>query len=70
MPHICLQATNVLLRSNTSDPRGVTAKIADFGLSVKMDAQDTHVSRLYHGTLTHMAPEVLLMGHQSKAADV
>ena len=65
-----LQVQNVLLRSNASEGRCVTAKIADFGLSLKMDKQETHVSKVFQGTLTHMAPEVLLDGHQSKAADV
>ncbi len=64
------QVQNILLRSNASEGRCVTVKIADFGLSLKMDKQDTHVSKAYQGTLTHMAPEVLLDGHQSKAADV
>lgn len=64
------QALNVLLQSNPDDPRGVTAKVADFGLSVQMDKAETHVSGLFHGTLTHMAPEILLSGSQSNAADV
>lgn len=42
----------------------------DFGLSFKMDNQETHMSSVWHGTLTHMAPEVLLQGCQSKASDV
>jgi len=46
------------------------AKVGDFGLSVKMDHMDTHMSDMYQGTLTHMAPEVLLEGRISKAADV
>ena len=64
------QASNVLLKSHPDDPRGVTAKVADFGLSVQMNMAETHVSGLHHGTLTHMAPEVLLSGVQSNAADV
>lgn len=64
------QASNVLLRSNASEARGVTAKVADFGLTFKMDQAETHVSAAFQGTLSHMAPEVLTHGRQSKAADV
>ena len=46
------------------------AKVADFGLSVQMNTAETHISGLYQGTLTHMAPETLLGGVQSTAADV
>jgi serine/threonine protein kinase len=45
-------------------------QISDFGLSVKMNMDETHISGGQDGTLTHMAPEVLLEGKQSKAADV
>ncbi|KAF5833121.1 hypothetical protein DUNSADRAFT_10671 [Dunaliella salina] len=44
--------------------------VSDFGLSVRMDHLETHVSSLFQGTLTHMAPEVLLKGTCSKASDV
>lgn len=64
------QARNVLLKTCASDPRGFISKIADFGLSHKMEAEETHVSKLFQGTPTHMAPEVFLHGHQSKAVDV
>ena len=30
----------------------------DFGLSVRMDTADSHVSQMFQGTITHMAPEV------------
>ncbi len=42
-----LQASNVLLKSSASDGRGVVAKVADFGLSVKMDITQTHMSNLW-----------------------
>ncbi len=35
-----------------------------------MDHAATHVSSLFQGTMTHMAPEVLLKGTCSKASDV
>jgi hypothetical protein len=31
-------------------------QVGDFGLSLKMDHTDTHISSVYQGTLTHMAP--------------
>ncbi|PNG99028.1 putative serine/threonine-protein kinase, partial [Tetrabaena socialis] len=46
------------------------AKVADFGLSTRMEHQETHLSSCFQGTLTHMAPEVMLEGRISKAADV
>lgn len=45
-------------------------QVGDFGLSLKMDHMETHVSNVYQGTLTHMAPEIMLDGRVSKAADV
>jgi hypothetical protein len=45
-------------------------QVGDFGLSLKMDHMETHVSHAFQGTLTHCAPEVLLDGRLSKAADV
>jgi hypothetical protein len=35
-----------------------------------MNLNQTHISGAHDGTLTHMAPEMLLKGRQSKAADV
>ncbi|KAG1661448.1 hypothetical protein FOA52_006811 [Chlamydomonas sp. UWO 241] len=70
--HSDLKASNVMLRSGGSDGRGCVAKVVDFGLAITLDADSdqTHVSSMFHGTLTHMAPEVLMEGKQSKAADV
>eukprot|EP00983_Pelagomonas_calceolata_P000504 16810-Pelagomonas_calceolata.AAC.1 len=50
--------------------RSALFAVSDFGLSVYMDHLETHVSSLFHGTLTHMAPEVMLEGTCSKASDV
>ena len=44
--------------------------MSDVGLSVKMDCDKTHISGTMDGTPTHMAPEMLLKGRTSKAADV
>ncbi|GFR42839.1 hypothetical protein Agub_g3797 [Astrephomene gubernaculifera] len=69
--HSDLKATNVMLKSAGSETgRGVVAKVADFGLSVRLDHTATHVSHTFQGSLTHMAPEVMLEGHISRAADV
>jgi hypothetical protein len=43
-----------MLKSSGSEGRGVTSKVADFGLAVKMDSSDTHISGTYQGTMTHM----------------
>lgn len=64
--HGDLKAHNILIAT----VNGVTAKVADFGLSIKMDKGQTHVSGVHAGTLTHMAPEILMSGRISKAADV
>ncbi|GIL44404.1 hypothetical protein Vafri_1882 [Volvox africanus] len=69
--HGDLKARNVMLKSSGTEGRGVICKVADFGLAVKIDTvEQTHMSGMYQGTLTHMAPELLLHGRMSKAADV
>lgn len=51
-PHT--QADNVMLKSCGGVGRGVLAKVADFGLAVKMDTSDkTHMSGMFQGTPTH-----------------
>jgi hypothetical protein len=37
----------VLLKSAGADARGFVAKVSDFGLSVRMDPTETHVSNVY-----------------------
>eukprot|EP00878_Enallax_costatus_P009888 GHUV01010325.1.p1 GENE.GHUV01010325.1~~GHUV01010325.1.p1 ORF type:complete len:322 (+),score=102.52 GHUV01010325.1:98-1063(+) len=67
--HSDLKVRNVLLKSDASG-RGCVAKVADFGLAVRLDSLvDTHVSA-FQGTMSHMAPEALLHGRISKAADM
>ncbi|GLC56027.1 hypothetical protein PLESTB_001056700 [Pleodorina starrii] len=68
--HADLKPRNVLLKGSTTDPRGFVAKVADFGLSMRLNPDETHVSNAFHGTLAYMAPETLLHGHVSRASDV
>ncbi|GFH14173.1 protein kinase domain-containing protein [Haematococcus lacustris] len=62
-----LKPDNVLLR-NTA--QGTMAKVGDFGLSIKMAGNKTHVSGVRHGTPLYMAPEILRSERAAKAADV
>jgi serine/threonine protein kinase len=68
--HADLKARNILLKSDGGEGRGVVAKVADFGLAVRIDAAGgaTHVSE-FRGTQTHMAPEAQLAARVSKAGD-
>ncbi|KAI8471115.1 MAG: kinase-like domain-containing protein [Monoraphidium minutum] len=67
--HSDLKARNILLKSAPAESRGFVAKVADFGLSMEINPQDTHISNAFQGTITHMAPELLLSGHVSRASD-
>ncbi|KAL6760519.1 kinase-like domain-containing protein [Haematococcus lacustris] len=67
--HADLKARNVMMKSG-GEGRTVVAKVADFGLSLKMEHMETHISSVFQGTMTHMAPEIMLEGRVSKAADV
>ncbi|KAG2498087.1 hypothetical protein HYH03_003845 [Edaphochlamys debaryana] len=68
--HSDLKARNIMLKSAGTEGRRVVAKVADFGLASRMEQQETHLSSCFQGTPTHMAPEVILEGRISKAADV
>ncbi len=46
------------------------AKVADFGLSIIMDDQQSHVSNLKVGTPFYLAPEVQHAGRVTTSADV
>jgi serine/threonine protein kinase len=65
--HGDLKPDNVLLKY---EEQGLVCKVADFGLSVKMPANRTHMSNVGHGTALYMAPEVVAQKRVSKAADV
>lgn len=50
-----MQARNILLKSSGgAEGRPFVAKVADFGLSMRIDPNATHVSNVYQGTMTHM----------------
>ncbi|KXZ56483.1 hypothetical protein GPECTOR_1g432 [Gonium pectorale] len=51
-------------------PLPVVAKVADFGLSVRLAGSATHASGCYQGTPTYIAPEVHGRGRVSRASDV
>ncbi|GIL45404.1 hypothetical protein Vafri_2654 [Volvox africanus] len=68
--HADLKAANVLLKQQPGSGR-LQAKVGDFGLSFRLEEPEaTHVTKGQLGSITHMAPEVLLHGHVSKASDV
>jgi hypothetical protein len=48
----------VLLKSGSGGGKGYIAKVADFGLSIKLDTHETHVSNLYQvGAVTYAVTE-------------
>ncbi|GFR45490.1 hypothetical protein Agub_g6834, partial [Astrephomene gubernaculifera] len=68
--HADLKAANVLLKRQPGSGR-LQAKVADFGLSFRLeDPEATHATKGQLGSITHMAPEVLLHGRVSKSSDV
>ena len=54
-----LSGGNVMLTSCSINPHGFQAKVGDFGLSREASASARVAGNLY-GTITHMAPEVML----------
>lgn len=52
-----------------TEPWRATAKISDFGLSMKLDPAAGHISNMRQGTPFYAAPEVRDAGFLSKAAD-
>jgi len=69
--HGDLTTRNVLLQHDSSGlQRTPIAKVSDFGLSVKLDRCQNHISNHRAGTPLYMAPEVGLHGRLSKASDV
>lgn len=52
-----------------TEPWQATAKVSDFGLSMKLDPSAGHISNVRQGTPFYSAPEVRDAGFLSKAAD-
>ncbi|KAG2488918.1 hypothetical protein HYH03_012541 [Edaphochlamys debaryana] len=68
--HGDLNPNNVLLKRDATAPNGFRVKMADFGLSVMVPIQKTHMSNLRLGTLYYIAPETCFRGQLGYAADV
>ncbi|KAG2497807.1 hypothetical protein HYH03_004078 [Edaphochlamys debaryana] len=74
--HCDVKPANILLRSSPRDPRGFTAKLADFGYAALLrdSSADGHRSVVTDeacGTVTHMAPESFVEGEPvDSSADV
>jgi len=68
--HGNLKPSNVLLKTAPDTHSGMLAKVADFGLSLKMSSEQTHVSNVQKGEPFYMAREVMEEGSASKAADI
>jgi len=70
--HGDLKPANVLLKTS-SDGKGLTAVVADFGLSRMLDA-DQHQSSIHRtatqGTVGYMSPELIREGRLTGKADV
>jgi len=68
--NVCLTTAAAAAAPSASISRRFVGKVTDFSLTKALAAGATHCSTFTCGTLSHCAPEVLLHGHQSAAADV
>jgi serine/threonine protein kinase len=66
--HGDLTPANILLSDCSFAQHGFTAKVADFGLSRRLENNCVHTATF--GTVTHMPPELLSHGTLTTAADV
>ncbi|MEW5320216.1 MAG: hypothetical protein WDW38_011305, partial [Sanguina aurantia] len=66
--HCDLKPGNILLKASPEGTRGFVAKVSDFGFSEQITARGPMVGEM-GGTVTHVAPEVVLH-KQISAADV
>ena len=56
--------------SRAEGPSLPQSQVADFGMSMNIRANKTHVSGVRQGTPLYISPEILHNGKASKAADV
>ncbi|KAL6759178.1 kinase-like domain-containing protein [Haematococcus lacustris] len=70
--HGDFKCENVLLSHRVQEDGSCLtfAKVCDFGLSMTLEQDQTHVSGVRHGTPLYLAPEVLQTSQSSRAADV
>lgn len=67
---LCRCAVAYLLQLDDTVPALLVAKLTDFGLSVALEPNATHVSNYTSGTPFYVAPEVLTTNRLSTASDV
>ncbi|KAG2441122.1 hypothetical protein HXX76_003974 [Chlamydomonas incerta] len=68
--HGDLNPNNVLLKRDPAEPCGYAVKVGDFGLSVMLPTDRTHLSNLRMGTMFYICPAVAWKGQIGPAADV
>ncbi|KAF8065521.1 STY13 [Scenedesmus sp. PABB004] len=68
--HRDLNSSNCLVCSDPAAETGMTAKLADLGLSRVMKERATHRTTRTTGTLSHMPPELLQFGRSGPSTDI
>ena len=58
--------TQVLLVVSPNSPSGFIPKVADFGMSLNISTNHSHISGVQHGTPMYVAPEISREGRTSK----
>ncbi|GLI62459.1 hypothetical protein VaNZ11_005090, partial [Volvox africanus] len=68
--HGDLNPNNVLLKRDSREPSGLVVKVADFGLSVMLPKNRSHLSNLRMGTMFYVCPTVVMKAQVGPASDV
>ncbi|GIM05613.1 hypothetical protein Vretimale_10074, partial [Volvox reticuliferus] len=68
--HGDLNPNNVLLKRDSREPSGLVVKVADFGLSVMLPKNRSHLSNLRVGTMFYVCPAVVKKAQVGPASDV
>jgi len=68
--HRDLSTNNVLLKTDSSNPRGFRAVVSDFGLSMALAPDATHHTSTMNGTVAFMSPEAISEDVITSALDV